>query len=149
MRSTTDRRAPLLVIARASPGDRVLAWTLLGIALPWLGYTRLYFYLQPRHLTFDGGFFMNVLNKPDPFCGGTRTFAWMWHGDIGRALAVYPLGPLLFVETFAANAYAGVILIGGRALNAYPTPGVIRRLVLIGFVALGFNWIAKLAWLGM
>ena len=42
---------------------------------------------------------MWYFNKPDPFCGGTRTFAWMWRGDLGRAVAVYPLGPLLFVTT--------------------------------------------------
>lgn len=137
------------MLSRAAPGDRVLAWTLLGLLVPWLIYTRLYFFLHPRHLTFDGGFFMTYFNKPDPFCGGTRTFAWMWQGDIAKAVSVYPLGPLLFVGTFAAIAYAGVILIGRRAVNAYPTPRMVRRALLIGFIALGLNWIAKLAWLGM
>ena len=40
--------------------------------MPWLAYTRLYFFLQPRHLTFDGGW-MYIFNKPDPTCGLTRT----------------------------------------------------------------------------
>src|SRR5438445_10709363 len=69
--SAPNRRSPIAVVARATPGDRVVAFTFLGVGIPWLVYTRLYFYLQPRHLTFDGGLFMRLLNKPDPFCGGT------------------------------------------------------------------------------
>ncbi len=70
--SARSRKAPLAAVAPATPGDRWLAWTLLGVGLPWLAYTRLYFFLHPRHLTFDGGLFMWYFNKPDPFCGGTR-----------------------------------------------------------------------------
>jgi Protein of unknown function (DUF2752) len=100
-RSEPSFRAPLTAVAPATSGDRWLAWTLLGIALPWLVYTRLYFFLQPRHLTYDGSAFMWLFNKPDPSCGLTRTFAWMWRGDLGRAVAVYSLGPLVFLATVA------------------------------------------------
>jgi len=142
-------RPPLVAIAPATPGDRWLAWTLFGILVPWLTYTRLYFFLHPRHLTFDGGWFMWLLNKPDPFCGGTRTFAWMWRGDIGRAVAVYPLGPFLFVATIALVVYAVGVLVSGRGLHLNPSRTMVRGALLIGLIALGLNWTAKLVWLGM
>jgi hypothetical protein len=148
-RSEPRFRAPQAAVERATPGDRWLAWTLLGIALPWLIYTRLYFFLQPRHLTYDGGAFMWLFNKPDPSCGLTRTFAWMWRGDLGRAVAVYPLGPLVFVATVALALYAVVALLSGRAVHFNFSPATLRLLIWVGLVALGFNWVAKLAWLGM
>ena len=148
-RSEPSFRAPLAAVAPATSGDRWLAWTLLGIALPWLIYTRLYFFLQPRHLTYDGGAFMWLFNKPDPSCGLTRTFAWMWRGDLGRAVAVYPLGPLVFVATVALALYAVVALLSGRAVHLNLSPATLRLVIWVGLVALGLNWIAKLAWLGM
>ena len=140
---------PHIVVAPASSGDRWFAWTLLAIGLPWLVYTRLYFFLQPRHLTYDGGAFMWLFNKPDPSCGLTRTFAWMWRGDIGRAVAVYPLGPLVFLATVALAVYAVVVLLSGRAARINLSAATVRRVLWVCVVALGFNWIAKLAWLGM
>ncbi|MHB8588071.1 MAG: DUF2752 domain-containing protein [Candidatus Dormibacteraceae bacterium] len=148
-RSEPSFRAPLAAVALATSGDRWLAWTLLGIALPWLVYTRLYFFLQPRHLTYDGSAFMWLFNKPDPSCGLTRTFAWMWQGDLGRAVAVYPLGPLVFVATVALAVYAVVALLSGRAIHVNLSPATLRLVIWVGLVALGLNWIAKLAWLGM
>ncbi|SRR5712692_7858932 len=148
-RSGPSLRAPLAAIAPATLSDRALARTLLGVALPWLAYTRLYFFLHPRHLTFDGGLWMWLFNKPDPACGLTRTFAWMWRGDLGRAVAVYPLGPLVFVATLALALYAIAVLMSGRAVHLNLSSVMVRRALLIGFVALGLNWIAKLAWLGM
>src|SRR2546427_1176865 len=115
--SARSPKAPLAAVAPAMPGDRWLAWTLLGVGLPWLAYTRLYFFLHPRHLTFDGGLFMWYFNKPDPFCGGTRTFAWMWRGDLGRAVAVYPLGPLLFVAKVGLVVYGLYLTITGRGVR--------------------------------
>jgi len=140
---------PVAAVTVATPVDRWLALTFVGVGIPWLVYTRLYFFLQPRHLTFDGGLFMQLTNKPDPFCGGTRTFAWMWRGDVGRAVAVYPLGPLIFVATVALVVYGLYVLVTGRAVHINLSPMMIRGLIVIGFVALGLNWIAKLVWLGM
>src|SRR6266851_5553032 len=145
-RSAPNRRAPLATVARATPGDRWLAFTFLGLGIPWLVYTRLYFLLQPRHLTFDGGLFMRFFNKPDPFCGGTRTFAWMWQGDVGRAVAVYPLGPLIFVATVALVVYGLFVLVTGRAVYLNLSPMMVRGVIIVGFVALALNWIAKLVW---
>lgn len=148
-RSAPNFRAPLAAVARATSGDRWLAWTLLGILVPWLAYTRLCFFLHLRGLTFDSGFFMWYLRKPDPFCGGTRTFAWMWRGDLAHAVAVYPLGPLLFVGTIAAVLYAIAVLVSGRAVQINPSRTFVTVAIVIGLVALGLNWTAKLLWLGM
>jgi hypothetical protein len=123
--------------------------TLLGVAVPWLAYTRLYFFLHPHHLTFDGGAWMWIFNKPDPTCGLTRTFAWMWRGDLGHAVAVYPLGPLVFLATLVLASYGLAVLVTGRALQLYIPVVIAHRLVLVGLVLVGLNWIAKLAWLGM
>ena len=147
--SAHRRASPRAIVAPATPGDRLLARTLLSFALPWLAYTRLYFFLHPRHLTFDGGGFMWLFNKPDPSCGLTRTFAWMWRGDLGRAVAVYPLGPLVFLATVGLAVYAVVVLFSGRAVHFNASTAAVRRVLLVGLVALGINWIAKLAWLGM
>ena len=148
-RSAPKPALPPAVVRPATSGDRWVAWTLLGIGLPWLVYTRLYFFLQPRHLTYDGSAFMWLFNKPDPSCGLTRTFAWMWRGDLGRAVAVYPLGPLVFVATVALALYAVVALLSGRAVHVNLSPATLRLVIWVGLVALGLNWIAKLAWLGM
>lgn len=145
----SGRQAPLVVIARAAPGDRTLALTMLSLAIPWLIYTRLYFFLQPRHLTFDGGFFMTYFKKPDPFCGLTRTFAWVWRGDLLHAVSVYPLGPLVFLGTIAAVVYSTSVLAGGRSLRIALTPAAMWTMVILGLVALALNWASKLIWLGM
>ena len=92
---------------------------------------------------------MWVLHKPDPFCGGTRTFAWMWRGDLGHAVLVYPLGPLLFVAAIAGVAYALGVLVSGRSVRVRASRSMIRLGLAIAIVALGLNWTAKLVWLGM
>jgi Protein of unknown function (DUF2752) len=147
--SAHSRRTAAATIVLAASGNRALAMTLLGVAVPWLAYTRLYFFLHPRHLTFDGGLWMWIFNKPDPTCGLTRTFAWMWRGDLGHAVAVYPLGPLVFLATFVLASYGLAVLVTGRALQLHIPVVIAHRLVLVGLVLVGLNWIAKLAWLGM
>src|SRR5260370_6040007 len=113
--SARSRKAPVAAVAPATHGDRWLAWTLLGVGLPWLAYTRLYFFLHPRHLTFDGGLFMWYFNKLDPFCGGTRTFAWIRKGDVSRALAVDPLGPLIFQAAVYVSDDSLLVLVNATA----------------------------------
>jgi len=114
-------------------------------------YTRLYFLLHPRGLTFDPSLFMDLTGKPDPSCGLTRTFAWMWRGDVVHAVLVYPLGPLLFV--------AMVVALVDAAAQVAGYPGVVprvrlsrrqKRWLLIALAAVvAANWTAKLLWLGM
>lgn len=148
-RLSADRlRAPIATIVVATARDRALAKAVVGTSLPWLAYTRLYFFLHPLHLTFDGGW-MWIFNKPDPTCGLTRTFAWMWRGDLANAVAVYPLGPFVFVGTIILAVYGIAVLATNRALELHVPTVVTRRLLLVALVLVGLNWIAKLAWLGM
>ena len=141
-------RLPLVAVARADPYERIAAVGLLALAVSWLIYTRFYFWLQPRHLTFDGPF-MYLTGKPDPGCGLTRTFAWMWRGDLAHAVLVYPLGPLIFIGTFVLVAYSLAVIIVGRSLRFRLSPVVQRSIVIGALVALGLNWASKLIWLGM
>jgi hypothetical protein len=127
----------------------MVALVLVGLAIPWLVYTRMYFFLQPRHMTFDGGLLMWALNKPDPTCGLTRTFAWMWRGDLLHAMAVYPLGPLVVLGTILAVCWAVAVLLLGRRVGLWLSRVEWRALIVILVVALALNWASKLIWLGM
>ncbi|HSR25071.1 MAG TPA: DUF2752 domain-containing protein [Candidatus Eisenbacteria bacterium] len=91
-------------IERAAGSDRSSAALLSALDVAWLLYTRLYFWLHPRGLTAAPSLFMNLTGRPDPLCGLTRTFAWMWRGDLVNAIVVYPLGPLLFAASFRCSA---------------------------------------------
>ncbi len=122
---------------------------LLALALAWLTYTRLYFWLHPRHLTFDPSAFMYLTGKPDPSCGLTRTFAWMWRGDLARAVAVYPLGPIIFVASFVLVVYWAVIVLSGRSIRLRLSRRTQGGIVIVAVVALSLNWASKLIWLGM
>src|SRR2546427_7320413 len=77
-------------IAFAGPSHRASAALVLAIGVAWLAYTRLYFWLHPRGLTVAPSVFMHLTGRPDPLCGLTRTFAWMWRGGLPPALAAYP-----------------------------------------------------------
>jgi len=121
----------------------------LALALPWLAYTRLYFWLHPRHLTFDPSLFMYLTGKPDPGCGLTRTFAWMWRADVAHAASVYPLGPITFLATFGLVGYWAAVALSGQSLRFTLSPYWQRGVVVVALVALGLNWASKLVWLGM
>ena len=92
---------------------------------------------------------MYLTGKPDPTCGLTRTFAWMWRGDVGQAARVYPLGPALFLITFGLVAYYGYVLVSGSTPRLGVSPRWRRIVITLALVALGVNWTAKLVWLGM
>ena len=141
-------RAWPVALDEVDRNERIAAGSLLALAVPWLLYTRFYFWLQPRHLTFDGPF-MYITGKPDPACGLTRTFAWMWRGDLAHAVVVYPLGPLIFVATVALVAYLAAVIVTGRSIRVLVSPVTQRSIVIVALVALGLNWAAKLIWLGM
>ena len=143
------RTGPHLTVGPATRDNRQVAWLLLAFAIPWLVYTRMYFWLQPRHLTVDGGLFMYLFNKPDPSCGLTRTFAWMWRGDLLHAVAVYPLGPAVFLGTILAVCWAIGVLVLGRAARLQMSGNQWRALIVTLVIALALNWTSKLLWLGM
>lgn len=121
----------------------------LSGAMGWLAYTKLYFVLHPAHLTFDPSLFMYLTGKPDPTCGLTRTFAWMWRGDLARAVSVYPLGPLIFVGVLGVALGSAFGLATGQHV-VIQMDSRRRRILIAGAVlAVLLNWIAKLVWLGM
>ena len=136
-------------IDRAQGPDRSSAALILALGLAWLTYTRLYFWLHPTGLTAAPSLFMHLTGRPDPLCGLTRTFAWMWRGDLVQAVAVYPLGPFVFAASFPLLGYAAAVLVSGWALRL-EMPHVVRRMLLVGLlVAVALNWAAKLIWLGV
>src|SRR5713101_3318245 len=63
-----------------------------------------------------------------------------WHAHIRldvegghqSAVAVYPLGPLLFVATIALVVYAVVVLLSGRAVHVNLSPGTARLVLWVG-----------------
>lgn len=140
---------PLLSWPLLDRRQRVSQLLALAMLIAWFAYTRLYFFLHPRGLTFDPSLFMYLTGKPDPTCGLTRTFAWTWRGDLGQAVRVYPLGPLAFALALAAVAYLVISALTGRQ----PVLALPRRAwsaaIAVALIALAANWIAKLVWLGM
>jgi hypothetical protein len=99
-----------LTLSKAVPGDRWRDLGLLSVLVAWLLYTRVFWVLRAAHLTMPPCPFYYLTGHPCPFCGGTRSFAYMWQGDISDAVRLYPLGPALF-----AGSLAGV---GGLVVGA-------------------------------
>lgn len=142
-------RPRLATLEAADRQDRKASVGFLALALSWLTYTRFYFFLHPRHLTFDPSLFMYLTDKPDPACGLTRTFAWMWRGDLAHAVSVYPLGPLIFIATLVLVGYWVMVLVMGRSVRFTLSPSAQSGIVVVALIALGLNWASKLIWLGM
>lgn len=139
------------MIARIERDQRTWSAAFLLIGGAWMVYTRLYFVLHPRGLTFDPSLFMEVTGKPDPSCGLTRTFAWMWRGDIVHAVLVYPLGPILFAA-MVFTLFDAALKVSGRPgipIPIHPSRGQKRALIVVVALAIAANWAAKLIWLGM
>jgi hypothetical protein len=64
-----------------------------------------------------------------PFCGMTRSFVALAHGEIGRAFAFHPAGPLLFA---AMLVFLGAVVVVALRRGA---PLVERRHFLVAFQA--------------
>jgi hypothetical protein len=133
---------------RAVPADRLRDIGLLAGLLLWLVYTRMYFLLQAAHLSAPPCPFFYLTGHPCPFCGGTRSFAYMWQGDFSNAVRLFPLGPLFFAGTVAGVTALGVGALTGRTW----TPRLTRlqwRLLWIGAVsAIALSWALKVFILG-
>ena len=136
-----------LSLARAEQADRLrYSLVLLGL-LAWLLYTRVFWTLHSAHATFPTCPFLLLTGQPCPLCGGTRSFAQMWQGDLGGAARYHPLGPALFVLTFAGAAGLAVLLLRGRVLRWRPPRLLEQRLYwAVGGVFL-IAWLFRLAFL--
>jgi hypothetical protein len=103
-----------LTLSKAVPGDRWRDLGLLSVLVAWLLYTRVFWVLRAAHLTMPPCPFYYLTGHPCPFCGGTRSFAYMWQGDISDAVRLYPLGPALFTGSLAGVGGLVVGAVTGR-----------------------------------
>lgn len=133
---------------RAQPAARAEQLGLFALLGLWLAYTRIYPALHALHLTLPACPFYALTGHPCPFCGGTRSYAAMWQGDLGSALRYHPLGPALFLATFAALGCTGWGLLTGRRLQLHLPSRVWRAALVAGALALAVSWALKLFWLG-
>jgi hypothetical protein len=137
-----------LSLTRAVAAERMRDLALLGGLLVWLAYTRMYFLLQAAHLTAPPCPFYYLTGHPCPFCGGTRSFAYMWEGDVADAVRLYPLGPLLFAGTLAGVAGLVAGAVTGRTWVPRLT-GFQWRVLAVGVVsAVTVSWALKVFILG-
>jgi len=135
-------------ITRAVPGDRWRDLALLGGLVLWLAYTRIYWTLQATHVIFPPCPFYYLTGHPCPFCGGTRSFAYMWRGDLSDAVRLYPLGPALFAGTLAGVAALAVGLVSGRTWEPRLTSSQWRALGIGAVSAVLMSWALKFFVLG-
>ena len=135
-------------LTRAVAADRLRDVALLGALLLWLVYTRMFFVLQAAHLTAPPCPFYYLTGHPCPFCGGTRSFAYMWQGDLANAVRLFPLGPLFFTGTFVGVAGLAAGAVSGRTWTPRLT-GMQWRLLAIGVTsAVLISWALKVFVLG-
>jgi Protein of unknown function (DUF2752) len=137
-----------IALTKALPADRMRDLALATSLVLWLVYTRAYFILHAAHLSAPPCPFYYLTGHPCPFCGGTRSFAYMWNGDLSDAVRLYPLGPMLFAGTFAAVG----ALVSGAISGRTWTPRLTSRqwrLVGIGVgSAILVSWALKVFVLG-
>lgn len=133
-----------MAVVRAGMGARLRNAALLAGLVLWMIYTRVFWAAQAVHATVPSCPFLAITGHPCPFCGGTRSFAYMWQGDLRRAAALYPLGPLLFAGTAAAIAALAVGLVANLDLRVRVPDALWRRFLLWVAVVLGISWTLKL-----
>jgi hypothetical protein len=137
-----------IAIARAVPGDRMRDLGILAGLVAWLVYTRVFWALHSAHIVLPPCPFYYLTGHPCPFCGGTRSFAYMWQGDISDAVRLYPLGPAMFAGSLLGVGGLASGLITGRTWSLNLTQ-MQWRLLTVGVVsAIATSWILKVLVLG-
>ncbi|HKW07537.1 MAG TPA: DUF2752 domain-containing protein [Candidatus Dormibacteraeota bacterium] len=137
-----------VVGARLLAADRRRDLLIASLLVLWLVYTRVYWVLQAMHLGSPTCLFYWLTGHPCPFCGGTRSFAYMWRGDLSDAVRLYPLGPALFAGTFAAIGGLVTGAISGRSLRPSLTTAQWRGILLGAIVTVLISWALKVFVLG-
>ncbi|HEV2477773.1 MAG TPA: DUF2752 domain-containing protein [Candidatus Dormibacteraeota bacterium] len=148
MRSSLAGSALPLVVTRAMPADRRRDLLVAFALVVWLVYTRVYWVLHALHLGAPVCPFYFLTGHPCPFCGGTRSFAYMWGGDLSDAVRLYPLGPALFAGTFGAIGGLVAGAVSGRSLRPRLTPAQWRGVLLGTVVTVLISWALKVFVLG-
>jgi len=137
-----------IAVTRAMRADRLRDVAIAAALLLWLAYTRVYWVLQAAHFPTGTCPFFALTGHPCPFCGGTRSFAYMWRGDLADAVRLYPLGPALFAGTVLG---AGGLLGGALSGRTWAPRLSARQWYLLGIfaaVSLLFSWALKVFVLG-
>ena len=135
-------------MTRALPADRMRDMAVAGALVLWLVYTRVYWILQAAHLGAPPCPFYYLTGHPCPFCGGTRSFAYMWRDDIADAVRLYPLGPALFAGTLLGVGGLLTGAITGRTWTPRLTPSQWRLVGVGAGSALLLSWALKVFVLG-
>ncbi len=137
-----------VTLARALPADRGRDLLMLAGLSAWLLYTRVFWVLQAAHIAAPPCPFYYFTGHPCPFCGGTRSFAYLWRGDVSDAVRLYPLGPLLFGATVAGVAGLGFGALSGRTWVPRLSSLQWRLLGIAVGSAVAVNWALKVFVLG-
>lgn len=128
--------------------DRMRELGIAALLVLWLVYTRVYWVLHAAHLGAPTCPFYFLTGHPCPFCGGTRSFAYMWDGDIANSVRLYPLGPALFAGTFVAIGGLVTGAISGRTIRPRLTRDQWRGVMLGTVVTVLISWSLKVFVLG-
>src|SRR2546426_11520897 len=107
-------RSMPIALTRALPAARMRDLAIAGALILWLVYTRIFWVLQAARLSAPPCPFYYLTGHPCPFCGGTRSFAYMWSGDISDAVRLYPLGPAFFVGALVGAGGLASGIVSGR-----------------------------------
>ena len=135
-------------ISRSLPDERLRDFGLFGGLVLWLVYTRVYWAMHAAHLALPPCPFYYLTGHPCPFCGGTRSFAYMWEGDIADAVRLYPLGPALFAGTILGAGGLAAGLVSGRTWTPQLTSRQWHLLTISGISLVLISWALKVFVLG-
>ncbi|HLH67630.1 MAG TPA: DUF2752 domain-containing protein [Candidatus Dormibacteraeota bacterium] len=135
---------PQVAMFPAGPGVRRRNLLVLAGLGAWLAYTRFFWDLQALHATLPRCPFLLLTGHPCPLCGGTRSFAYLWRGDLGRSLALYPLGPFLFVATVATVLALTLAVLTNRDLRVRVPERWVRPALLVAGAVMAVSWGLKL-----
>ena len=137
-----------MALSKAVPAQRLRDLGLFAALGLWLVYTRLYWAMHAAHLSMPPCPFYYLTGHPCPFCGGTRSFAYMWEGDIADAVRLYPLGPALFAGTVLGMGGLGAGLVTGRTWSPRLTSRQWRLLTIFATSSVLISWALKVFVLG-